>query len=91
MNSGRPQDDTNGLVRSFASAHDPSEVSSLQEHRQRELGKLKTTGVLKVLGQEALESRECLASVIETALENDEPGPAYGLEDRGSQRGKQWA
>jgi hypothetical protein len=55
VNTGRPQDDTNGLVRRFArAAHDPSEVSSLQEHRQRELGKLQTTGVFKVLGQEAL-------------------------------------
>jgi hypothetical protein len=68
VNSGRPHDEADALVRRFAKAYDANEVSSLQEHLQRELDKLKPGGAPKVVGRGVLEAQGRLASVIETAL-----------------------
>jgi hypothetical protein len=43
-------------------------VVSLQEHLQRELGKLKAGGAPKVVARVAIEAQGRLAGVIETAL-----------------------
>jgi hypothetical protein len=51
VNSGRPYDEADALVRRFAKAYDPNGVASLQEHLQRELGKLKPSAASKVVGR----------------------------------------
>jgi hypothetical protein len=66
VNSGRPHDEAEALVRRFAQSYDAGEVARLQGHLQRELGKLKPGGAPKVVGVGVPEALGRLASVIET-------------------------